>query len=42
MLTELGMSIREWAEHDVIQQQTMRAAHAERRKREQREQQQHT
>lgn len=40
LLERLGMSLREWAEHDTIQQRYLRAAHAERirREEEQREQ----
>lgn len=34
LLERLGMSLREWAKHDTIQQQYLRSAHAERLQRE--------
>lgn len=34
LLERLGMSLREWAEHDTVQQRYLQSAHVERLKRE--------
>lgn len=39
LLERLGMSLREWADHDTIQQRYLTSAHAERIEREENERQ---
>lgn len=39
LLERLGMSLREWAKHDTVQQRYLTSAHAERTRREENERQ---